>query len=418
MNSLPVFGPSLPPRRALWGLVLVSLVGCASDPLDATCDAAPELDAEECAVAHAFELSAELPPARGNAKGDDLGAAQLGLAMFFDARFSSNQSVRCATCHLPERDFQDGLPTSTGLAQLTRNTPALFDVARLRAQFWDGRADSLWSQAVFPLESPVEMGLTRIEIAQRLFKSYESEYEVVFGPLPGMDDAARFPPEGGPGDAAWEAMEPADRDAVNLVVANAGKALDAYQRKLAAGRAPLDRFLAGEVDALLPAQRRGLVTFLRAGCAGCHSGPLLSDETYGNIGLPTLPGQTPDRGRADGIPVLLANPFNADGPYWDGPRAELPPPATESDVGTFRTPPLRNVALSAPYGHDGRFATLREVVDLHLRGGGLGDPAVLGTVDPRLVPHELTSTELDDLLAFLEALNGEYPRPPWANWPD
>lgn len=401
-------------------VLLAGLGGCdsASTPAPESCDLDPDLDAAECAAAHSFALPASLPPARGNAKGDDPGAAQLGFAMFYDARFSSNQNVRCATCHLPERDFGDGRATGKGLAELSRNTPTLFQVARLKWQFWDGRADSLWSQGVFPLENPAEMGLSRLEVAHRIAKSFGVRYEGVFGALPPLDDTARFPAVGGPGDAAWEGMTEADRAAVNLVAANTGKAFEAYERKLASGPAALDRYLGGDAAAMEAPQVRGLGTFLRAGCANCHSGPLLTDEEFHDIGMPTPPGKTPDRGRIDGLPVLLANPFNAQGPYWDGPPEELPAPATDADTGTFRTPTLRDVALSAPYGHDGRFATLRDVVDFHLRGGGRGDPGVVGTVDPLLVKQDLTAAEEEDLLAFLDALTGDYPAPPWNNWPD
>lgn len=382
------------------------------------CDLAPDLDQEECATIRAFELPASLPPARGNAWGDDPGAAQLGFAMFYDIRFSSGQTVRCATCHLPERSFHDGKPTGKGLAELSRNTPTVLDAARYRALLWDGRADSLWSQALVPLQNPAEMGFTLLELAHRVADSYDNEYTSVFGPLPPLDDAARFPAEGGPGDPTFEAMSEPDRDAILRVAANAGKAFEAYQRKLATGPAPLDRFLAGEEHALTPAQQRGLAVFVRAGCAGCHSGPLLSDEAFHDLGLPAREGESPDLGRAAGIPELLAGPFSSQGPYWDGPRPEPPVPATAADVGAFRTPSLRNVALSAPYGHDGRFATLRDVVDFHLRGGGRGEPGVLGTVDARLEEQALPAAEEDALLSFLEALTGEYPEPPWNNWPD
>lgn len=419
MSRVEARSRSLAPLAVLAALLACGAVACATTPAPAPCDLVPELDSDECATLHALALPAELPPARGNARGDDPGAAQLGFAMFYDSRFSSNQSIRCASCHPPERDFQDGVPTATkGLAPLTRNTPTLLNAARSTSQFWDGRADSLWAQALVPLEHPAEMGLTRLELAHRLAKSYRDQYEAVFGPLPALDDAARFPPIGAPGDPAFDDMAEADREAINTVAANTGKAFEAYERKLAAGLAPLDRFLAGDPAALTDTQQRGLVVFLRTGCADCHGGPLLADEAFHNLGLPTLPGQLPDRGRADGLAVLLADPFNAQGAYWDGPRPEPPPAAVAADLGAFRTPSLRNLALSAPYGHDGRFATLRDVVDFHLQGGGRGDPQVIGTVDARLPPRALDAPDEDALLAFLAALDGDYPPFPWNNWPD
>jgi cytochrome c peroxidase len=404
--------------RARIAAALAALGVCSCRPAPPPCDLVPELDADGCAAIHALALPAELAPAPGNAKGDDSGAAELGFAIFYDARFSSNQGIRCATCHPPERRFQDGIPTAIGLGALSRNTPTILNAARLRWQFWDGRADSVWSQALFPLENPEEMNFTRLEIAHRVAQSYRGSYEGVFGPLPALDDTARFPPRGAPGDPAFDGMAEADRDAVNRVAADVGKALEAYERKLAAGRAPLDRFLGGDGAALTEAQRRGLVVFVRAGCIACHAGPMLGGETFQDLGLPTPEGRPPDRGRSDGLVVLLANPFSSAGPYWDGPRPEPPAPPAAADVGAFRAPSLRNVTLSAPYGHDGRFTTPREVVDFHLQGGGRGDPRALGTIDARLVPRALSAADEDDLVSFFDALTGDYPLPPWNNWPD
>jgi cytochrome c peroxidase len=394
----------------------LAATGCHSEA--PACALVPELDAGECAAVQALLLPPDLPPARGNAHGDDPGAAQLGFAIFYDARFSSNQNLRCATCHPPERRFQDGIPTAKGLGPLPRNTPTLLNAARYTWLFWDGRADSIWAQALTPLENPAEMGFTRLALAHRIAMSYRASYEAVFGPLPALDDLARFPESGAPGDPAFDQMAPADREEVNRLTANVGKAFEAYQRKLATGPAPLDRFLAGDPAALTAAQRRGLIVFVRAGCIGCHAGPLLSDQQFHDLGVPTLPGATPDRGRAEGLERLAADPFNAQGPYRDGPRPEPPSTPTPADVGAFRTQSLRNVARSAPYGHDGRFATLREMVDFHLAGGGRGAPGVLGTVDALLQRRALLTADEDDLLSLFDALNGSLPLPPWNDWPD
>ncbi|MFO0756271.1 MAG: cytochrome c peroxidase [Byssovorax sp.] len=390
------------------------LGSCTED----TCARMPGLDAEACRALDEMALPASLPPAAGNAVGDDLGAAKLGFAMFFDARFSQNQMIRCATCHLPERRFQDGRATAKGLAELTRNTPTILNAARLRWAHWDGRADSLWAQALIPLENPKEMGFTRLELAHRVWRSYKDEYEAVFGPLPPLDDEARFPAIGKPGDPAFDGMSAADRETINRIAANAGKAFEAYERKAAAGPSRFDRFLGGDAGALDDAEKRGIVVFFRAGCDGCHGGPTLSDESFHDLGLPTQEGQAPDRGRADGLAYLMANPFNAEGAYWDGARPEPPWPPTADDIGKLHTPSLRNVALSGPYGHDGRFATLKDAVLFHLRGGGRGDPAVVGAVDPSIVPRLVTPAELDDLLALLDAFTGDHPPLPWDDWPD
>lgn len=404
--------------KALLGSALMAMLiaGCSSSEV-AECDLSPELSAQECDTAHGLLLG-ELPAARGNAVGDDPGAAQLGFAMFYDARFSSNQNVRCATCHQPERRFGDGMPTSTGLATLARNAPTLLNAARYSTLHWDGRADSVWSQALLPLQSPLEMDYSLLELAHRINKSYSDKYQTVFGALPPLAQSVRFPEAGGPGEPAWDNMEEADREAILQLAANVGKAFEAYERKLVSGPAPLDDFLGGDKTALSLAEQRGLVVFLRAGCADCHGGPLLSDEGFHNLGQEPKEGQSPDLGRGSSLAALAADPFSSQGAYWDGPRPEPPPAATDADIGAFRTPSLRNVALSAPYGHDGRFATLRDVVDFHLQGGGKGALGAVGTVDAQLRAVTLSASSEDDLLAFLGSLTGEPPAPPWNNWPD
>lgn len=346
--------------------------GAATSSSAATpCDLDPALDDAECAAVHAMSLPASLPPARGNAKGDDPDAAALGFAMFFDARLSKGESVRCATCHEPEKKFGDGQPTSTGLARTLRNAPTVLNAARMEQVFWDGRADMLSSQPLMALENPLEMDFTRLELAHAVALRYADRYTKVFGALPALDDTTRFPARGKPGDAAWENMTQADRDAVDLVAANVGKAFEAYDRKLAAGSAPFDRFLAGDPSAMDADQRAGLVAFVKNGCATCHSGSMLSDQKFHALGVPAWPGDPEDIGRE----AVTQSPH---------------------DHGAFRTPSLRNATISAPYGHNGRFATLGDAIDFH------------GPIDP---------ADRDRIIRFLGALEGAYPLPPWNDWP-
>jgi cytochrome c peroxidase len=377
---------------------------------DAGCDLLPELTPAQCDAVRALRLPDALPAARANAHADDQNAALLGFKVFYDARFSSNNQVRCASCHQPEQHFGDGLPVSNTLAKGTRNAPSLLNAARERWVFWDGRADTLWAQPVQALENPKEMGFTRLGVAHLLSTAYASLYAKAFGPLPDLSDASRFPAAGKPGDPAWEAMAAADQQVVNQVVANLGKGMEAYERKLAAGPAPLDRFLGGDPTALDATTRRGLAVFAQAGCTSCHGGPNLSDEGFHNLGLPAA--AEPDLGRATGIPLLDADPFHSWGAFADPPVPDdsgplQPQPA---DDGAFRTPSLRNVALSAPFGHDGSLSTLEDALDFHLRGGG-------GT-DPQLKPVSLSTDDRAALLDFLRSMNGTYPLPPWNNWPD
>lgn len=405
------------PRALGLGLAGALALGGCSEP----CPEAPGLQPEACAQVRALRLPAQLPPARGNAYAEDGNAALLGFRIFFDARFSSNLEVRCATCHSPERSFQDGRPTARGLADVTRNTPTVVNAAWLSWQTWDGHADSLWAQPLGALEHPAEMDFTRLELAHRIAQSYRARYEPVFGALPPLEDAQRFPPRGAPGMPTWEAMAPEDREAVDLVAANVGKALEAYLRKLATGPAPLDRYLDGEREALTPEARSGLRVFARAGCLRCHGGPMLTDERYHNLGVPAQPGAPLDEGRSAGLERALADPFNLRGSYVDAPLPTL----VEADyarspqaLGAFRTPSLRNLAHSAPYGHNGRFATLEEVVDFHLQGGGRGAGGYLGEPSPLLEPQQLSADERRALLAFLRSLEGAYPPAPWNDWPE
>jgi cytochrome c peroxidase len=390
---------------ALWAAGLVGLAGCKADPCDG-------LDAAQCEQVRALAMPASLPPARGNTHGDDLGAAELGFRIFFDSRFSSNQEVRCATCHAPENGFADGKVTSTGLGPVGRNSPTAFNAAADPWMMWDGRADSVWSQALLPLESPVEMGFTRLDLAHRIDTSYRALYVAAFGPLPGaLGDTQRFPLSGKPGDPAFDGMSPEDRDAVNRVAANVGKAIEAYQRKLFAGASPLDEFLGGKSDAMSGGARQGLAVFAKSGCLACHGGPYLSDGGFHRLGVPDG-AAGPDRGRAAGLEALARSEFTLAGPYSDDPSAFQPPPApTAADEGAFKTPSLRNLARTAPYGHNGSFATLEEVVDFHLQGGGSG-------ADPLLQPRALSSWDRDALVEFLRSLQGADPGRPWDYWPE
>jgi cytochrome c peroxidase len=302
--------------------------------------------------------------------------------------------VSCATCHAPALALQDGVavpevvPGSPG----SRNTPTLLNAARLEtAFFWDGRADSLWSQPLPAFENPIEMDASRLRVAHRIAETpaYRDAYEAIFGALPPLAETVRFPRDGRPGEPAFDGMSGADQDAVNRVAANVGKALEAYQRKLVSGPARLDRYLDGELAALDATEERGLVRFVKSGCYACHSGPMLTDGGF------YATSETVDRGRAAGIEVLLASPFNAAGPYSDrgaGEPLPLPLGPEEADEHAFRTPSLRNVTRTAPYGRAGA-RTLADV---------LSAPGILYQPGDEIV-----------IAAFFRALEGA---PPPAEW--
>lgn len=376
-----------------------------------------------------------LPPAPDptNRFADDPAADELGRRFFFEKRFSTNQAISCATCHDPQKSFADGLPLGAGLGPLPRHTPSLWNVAYQRWFFWDGRADSLWSQAAHPLEHPLEMGSSRVRIARQIAQdaTLRAAYESLFGALPDVADAARFPEDAAPDDGAvassrrakWLAMNAADRDIVTEVIANVGKALAAYQRKLLTGETPFDRFARGlregrtdQSPLLSESAQRGLKLFIgRGNCRSCHVGPAFTDHEFHTIFVPPRDGGEPsDAGRHGGIPLLLADPLNARGPNSDdrdGPAAQRLRFLVNrpENWGLFRTPGLRNVARTAPYMHQGQFESLERVIEYYstLEGAiSVGHHAR----EMVLQPLQLSVTERSDLVAFLESLSDE-PQP-------
>ncbi|MEP0847787.1 MAG: hypothetical protein HRF50_13330 [Phycisphaerae bacterium] len=306
-------------------------------------------------------------------------------------------------------------------------TPTILNAAHHRWQSWDGRADSLWSQALQPIENDVEMNFTRSGVAHVLYDDarLRSAYEAIFGALPPLDDAARFPRAAKPDTAspddprrlAWQTMSATDQDAVNRVAANAGKAIAAYERRLVSDSSPFDRFVtalrAGDANAsslISPSAQRGLRLFIGRGkCRICHSGPNFTDGEFHNTGVPPLAGGMPrDAGRYDGASKVVADPFNAAGRYSDEPQAEAAqllrflsnPP---ENWGLFKTPSLRNVAATPPYMHQGQFATLADVVRFYsTRENAV--PMGHHRQETILTPLNLSAEVQSDLVAFLETL--------------
>ena len=353
------------------------------------------------------------PPNPTNAHADDPAAARLGERLFLEKRFSANGEIACATCHDPARGFADGRTLSQGMGTGKRHAPSLLNVAFQRWFFWDGRADSLWSQALHPLQSATEMGGQRTKLARTVAGDADlsAQYAAVFGSFPDVDAK----------DAA------AAEAATDLLLAQTGKALEAYQRTLVSGDSEFDRFAAAlesgdqAVQARYPeAAKRGLALFVgKADCRLCHAGPLFSDGEFHNVGVPTLDRTPPrDAGRYDGIEAVRKDPFNAAGAFSDDPRGEraeeLARLARTSELwGEFRTPTLRNVARTAPYMHQGQFATLRDVLHYY---STLENTVPAGHHGEQVIkPLHLSDAEIDDLLAFLETLDGVDPPAPKAS---
>ena len=407
--------------------VVLSIATCTAhgSPKD---DPAP-YTADEMSAIYGHSPLGRLPPDPTNRVAEDPDAAALGQFLFFDSRFSANGAISCATCHNPALAFTDGRALSKGIAVGTRNAPTVLNVAFSRWFFLDGRTDSLWSQAIQPFENAAEFGGDRLQMVLMTIRdpALRAAYQHVFGPLPALT-ADLSPavhharPDANPQSPvaqAWRDMAPANRRAVDEIFSNLGKAIEAFERKLLGGPAPFDRYVAGLrshdptlQQVISPAAKRGLELFVGAGrCELCHSGPAFSDGQFHNIGLPLLPGEAADPGRAEGIRRLRGDPFNGVGHFSDAfgtsdaqnRLSYLPDPA--SQLGAFKTPTLRNVALTAPYMHDGRFTTLEQVLDFYGQDEPPNRDRLVGvrerTVD--LVPH-LSSSQRADLLEFLRTL--------------
>lgn len=399
------------------------------------------------------------PPADvTNRFADNPSAAALGQKLFFETRFSGKLTdgdndgsrntlgvrgetgkVSCAGCHVPQSGFLDdrtlGKQISLGAGWGRRRAPSLLDVGQAKLLTWDGRHDTFYNQAFAPIESAVEMNSSRLYTAQQAYALYRQPYEALFGAMPPLDDAQRFPrvtaeqtgcapttvdPEpkcngvahGLPGDKAeFDGLAPADQDAVTQVVVNLGKALGAYQRLLDCGPSRFDAWVAGKADALSESEQRGAKLFVGRGqCVNCHSGPYLSDQKFHNVGL--MPGivavvfiDHDDHGASVGLAGALGDPLNSRGQFSDGDDGRLPESLDASAEGAFRTPSLRCAARRPSFMHTGHLDSLEEVVSFFARGGDrFGFP---GTSE--LKPLDLSQQDELDLVAFLKTLEGPGP---------
>jgi cytochrome c peroxidase len=271
--------------------------------------------------------------------------ARLGQRLFYDTELSRTREVSCASCHRQEDGFSDPNAVSTGVDERlgSRNAPGLANLAWSRRFFWDGRAATLEEQAAKPIEDPNEMDLSLDDAVERL--SADAGYREAFV-------------------AAYD--EPVSRE-------NLTKAIASFVRVLVSGDSAYDRHLAGDDTDFGSAAARGEQLFFseRAECFHCHPHGTLTNDGFFNNGS-YLEGGDEGRKAVTG---------------------------RSGDLGKFKVPTLRNVAVSAPYLHDGSLGTLREVVE-HYVAGGLGHPST----DPQILPLDLSEQEIDDLVAFLESL--------------
>ncbi len=372
-------------RRATTVLAAIAMVAAAGVARGA---AEPYTPAELRTLQSLWIGSLAAPPDDpSNAYDTDPRAARLGRAIFFDTRFSANGKLACASCHQPALGFQDGKAVAEGLAPLTRRSMPLAGVAYNSWFFWDGRKDSLWSQAMTPLENPRELGMTRAQTAGLVAAQYRDEYAAVFGPLPAA---------------------PRDAETTTRVFVNVGKAIAAFVRTIRPEPARFDRYaeavLAGDAPRaarlLGAAEVRGLRLFIgRAHCTNCHAGPLF---TNGEFHFTRVPKVGDDPGRGPAIAAVMGDEFNCLGRFSDAKPEQcgavrfIDTDAREL-LHAFKTPSLRNVATRAPYMNAGQFPTLAAVLRFY-RDGTRGMKE-LGHAD-------LSDAELADLEAFLGTLTG------------
>ncbi|MGE0101920.1 MAG: parallel beta-helix domain-containing protein [Blastocatellales bacterium] len=299
---------------------------------------------------------------------------ELGRLLYFDPLLSGDNTQSCATCHHPDLGFSDGRQVSMGVGgkglgpsrtagkELPRNAPSIWNAAWFHKLFWDGRANDLEDQARNPITAEDEMNQKPDDLVRELkaIPEYVSMFETAFGVS---------------GESA-------------VTFDNVTGAIAAFERTVVSRDSPFDRYAAGDTTALTPEQRRGLTLFrsLKTRCFECHGFPTFANPDFKVIGVPPMPGKTPDPGRSEidgGEPYKFA----------------------------FKVPTLRNVALTAPYMHNGRFQTLEEVIDFYSVGGGQGFGMKLPNLDDKIRRFSISQEEKKDLVAFLHALTDDSKKP-------
>ena len=309
----------------------------------------------------------------------------LGKKIFHDPGLSADGTISCATCHQPGRAFTDGLARAKGLNQIagTRNTPSVINSAFYRYLFLDGRRDSLENQALDPILNPVEHGLISDDSLVTIITN-NAEYPPLFSQSFGI--------------------QPEQISTVHIA-----KALASYERTLIAGNSPFDLFFFGANRQTLSISAvRGLRLFRRkANCANCHeiswNNALFTDNRFYNIGVgfkriaADLPEYIESLTKANSEPLVLTNQQMSELGRFNVTHVPV-------DIGKFKTPSLRNIALTAPYMHDGSFKSLEQVIDYYNTGGEKNP-----YLDPAIFPLNLSRQEKSDLAAFLRSLTSPLP---------
>jgi len=306
----------------------------------------------------------------------------LGEKLFNDKRISVNDKVSCATCHDPAKGFVDHKPLAEGVAapakRTQRNSPTVLNAMFNAVQFWDGRAPSLEEQAKLPILNPIEMGQkSSDDVVNKLrgIAEYRTAFQQVFGHELTYDDVAG--------------------------------AIAAFERTQYAGDAPFDRFVAGDEKAIDDSARRGWGLFNGKGrCNNCHAfstvSPLFSDQKFHNIGIAAHKTDFIGLARKATAIVRGGDLKQIDELAIQTDLSELGRflvTKSSNDIGAFKTPGLRNIAITSPYMHDGSFATLWDVMD-HYNKGGVPNP----NLDGGMQRLGLTEAEIDDMVSFMASL--------------
>ena len=429
----------------------------------------PALD-RDALLALSPGASPAVPPDVSNRVADDPRAAAWGQVLFFDAGFSGmlldsdndgfhdgvglqgeTGKVSCASCHVPADGFVD---TRTRFGQISlasgwtrRRSPSVLDVGHATLLMWDGRFDSLQRQVLGVIESPLEANSSRLFFAQEIARRYGAQYEEIFGSDPTVVLGEDYPqltgdttgcqleltsfttpdPEcsegtlhGVPGDRAeYDSLTAEQQRTVTRIAMNAGRAIAAYERLLSCGTSRFDDFMHGDEGALDESEQRGAALFVgKADCVSCHSGTFFSDQEFHNVGLAPATVAAAfllgvdDPGAAMGLETVSSDPLNVAGEFSDGNDGRIPESVGAEMLGAFRTPMLRCVSRRPSFMHIASLRTLREVVEFFDAGGHVRSdaPAPDGFVGKsELVPLGLSERQKDDLVAFLEALEGEGP---------
>ncbi|MFQ5847268.1 MAG: cytochrome-c peroxidase [Candidatus Methylomirabilales bacterium] len=311
---------------------------------------------------------------------------ELGKLLFFDPRLTGDTSLSCETCHVPKLGWGDGQDIGRGYPGTShwRNIQTIINSAYYNKLFWAGSSRSLEAQAETAARGAVAGNGERDTMEARLYQipEYRKRFKEVFG-----DE--------------WPLLK------------NAWRAIAAFERTLVQRDTPFDRYMQGDMAALSAKAQQGLALFQgKAGCIQCHNGPFFTDQKYYNLGVPENPAFTQDPFKqitfrfeqyAKGVPEDVYRKTKTDlGLFYRAKRKE--------DMAKFRTPTLRYLKYTAPYMHNGVFATLEEVVDFYNRGGGEDQASKyfgIATKTTKVRKLHLTDQEKEVLLAFLDSLSGK-----------